>query len=242
MTQQQDQDVAHLTAAVEQTRQDLAATLDTLQARLQPRQVMHDAGEAVLDRAGATTTQAADAISQAVHDFGAQVQTYLHDTPLVATVLGAVATWLTILGQRAHHAGQAAADTAQTTLGQARDQGAQLAAQAQATTATIAAQGGQTAAQAQQQAEHALKRIEHTLRDNPWLVGALTVATGLIIGLTLPKSNQERELYGHARTALSQQMQNLSRDVLGALLGMQGALHTPPAPTADPPAPPPAME
>jgi hypothetical protein len=95
-------------------------------------------------------------------------------------------------------------------------------------------------AAARQRAEDALKRIEQTVRENPWLVGALTIATGVIIGMALPKTAQEREFFSHVRTALAQQLHDLTHDTLGTLLGKNVA-HPATPPPPEPPAPPPAF-
>jgi ElaB/YqjD/DUF883 family membrane-anchored ribosome-binding protein len=224
-------ELATKTAAVEQTRQDIAATVAALQTRLQPQNVLHDARAAVLEGARATASDATNALTQLVREVGAQIQQTLHDAPVAASILGAIASWLTTLDQ--HTAASAAAITGTShALGNAAAaQVSALTAQLHSQMDAIAAEGRQAAGtlghQAQQQIDQSLRQIEHSLGEHPWLAGSLAVALGLTIGLVLPKTPTEHALIEQAKARVASTAHDAATIMRATAAGIQHVAQSP---------------
>jgi ElaB/YqjD/DUF883 family membrane-anchored ribosome-binding protein len=235
---QRQPNVNSLEASVEQTRQDIAATLTALGNRMQPATVLADTRDAIMGGAQNAASQA----ETAVRDLMSAVQQHLPNAPLAEAALGAVVAWLATMGQRAQSAGgntaSTLADSAANATEQARQGAGQLADQvrdrvAQAT-ADLQHNAGEAVANAQTQIGQEFAQLESLLAKNPWLVGALALGVGIAIGVALPETEQERALYGQARDALGVQLgtqvQSAVHGVLGALTPKASAPAVAPAP------------
>jgi len=55
------------------------------------------------------------------------------------------------------------------------------------------------AGQAREQARKVEDRFNQAMRENPLAVGALAVGLGLVIGMALPRTEMEDEVFGRAR-------------------------------------------
>lgn len=200
-------EVAATSAAVEQTRQDIAATVAALQTRLQPQNVLHDAGAAVLDSARATASEATSALTKLVEEVGTQIQQALRDAPLAASILGVIATWLNTLDQQTAASAAAITGTSHALGDVAAAHLNELTTQVHSQMQAIASEGRQAAGelghQAQQQIQQTLHQIELRLNDHPWLAGTLAVAIGLALGLALPKTQAEHDLIEQAKAKVS---------------------------------------
>ncbi len=223
-----------LEASVEQTRQDIAATLTALQGKVQPSAVFADTRDALVGGAQNAITGAEDAVSALMK----AVQQHLPNAPLAEAALGAVVAWLATIGQRAQAAGNGAAASLGTTASEATAQAqqgtAQLADQvrdrvAQATN-DLQQNASEAVARAQTQIGQEFAQLEQMVGKNPWLVGALALGVGVAIGVALPETDQERVLYSQARDAMGGQVQSAIHGVLGALSPKAPATATTPAP------------
>jgi hypothetical protein len=77
---------------------------------------------------------------------------------------------------------------------------------------------GRQASELGEQARHGLRQAQsgfwRTLEEQPLIVGAATVAAGLLVGLLLPSSSQEDELMGRTRDALVDEVTDLGHETL----------------------------
>ena len=106
----------------------------------------------------------------------------------------------------------------QNTAGQMTDQAQQLASQAgdkmQQAASQVQDTASQVADQAQYQAQRAQGWLERSWDENPLAVGALALAAGAVIGLSLPETEPENRLMGSTRDDLMQKAQATAQDTV----------------------------
>jgi ElaB/YqjD/DUF883 family membrane-anchored ribosome-binding protein len=107
------------------------------------------------------------------------------------------------LGQVAEQAG----DTVGRVAGQVGDTASTLATQAQET-------AGNLAHQAQYRARRVEDQIGRTMQDNPLAIGAVALALGTAVGLAVPQTSKENELFGQARDTLVERAQGMAQETL----------------------------
>jgi uncharacterized protein YjbJ (UPF0337 family) len=111
-----------------------------------------------------------------------------------------------VAGQAQEKMGQVT-DQAQEKLGQVTDQ-------AQETFGQVSDQVGQWTDAAQEQAYRVKSRLAQTLDENPLLIGAVAVALGAAIGLSLPRTPQEDQMMGQVRDNLMDKAQATASDTM----------------------------
>lgn len=104
-------------------------------------------------------------------------------------------------------AASSAAGTVQDVAGQVADKAQDFAGQAQD-------QMGEWADTAQQAAYRVRSRFEQMLDENPLLVGAAAVALGAAIGMSVPSTSKEDELFGERRDQLLDKAQDVAQDTM----------------------------
>jgi len=75
---------------------------------------------------------------------------------------------------------------------------------------TVSDTASNLADQAQYQAQRLEDRFQHALTTNPLAVGAVALALGTAVGLTLPQTERENELMGEARDTLVDRAQEVA--------------------------------
>lgn len=98
-------------------------------------------------------------------------------------------------------------DTAEQMKGSVQDTASQVKDQAQQFAGQAQEQVGEWADAAQEQAYVIRSRFEELLDENPLLVGAAAMALGAAIGLSLPGTRKEDELFGQARDDVMEKAQ-----------------------------------
>lgn len=121
-------------------------------------------------------------------------------------------------------------DRVQGTAGQAADQVGQVASSAGSAIGQAADQVGETASalvgqaqeatgnlvdQAQQQTRRVEDRVGRAMQDTPLAVGAVALALGAAIGLAVPGTAKEQEMFGPMRDNLIDQAQGLAQEAIG---------------------------
>jgi ElaB/YqjD/DUF883 family membrane-anchored ribosome-binding protein len=210
-----DKSVTALETQVEATRQDIAATIEALQARLTPQHLFQGAQHS----ASEAGEQVSQSITQLIGNLGNQLQERLHDMPAITAALGAVVAWLTTRANQgatatADNVGQQAQTTAEAALAGAQAQAGQLAEQVRVGAEQATDRLHQGADLAKHQLNQTLRQMEQILQENPWLVGGAMIAVGIALGMALPETAQEREWFTQARDTAGQRLQTLFNEAL----------------------------
>jgi len=105
-------------------------------------------------------------------------------------------------------------DTASNVVGAVSDTASNVAGTVSDTASNVASTVSDTASnladQAQYQAQRLEDRFQHALTTNPLAVGAVALALGTAVGLTLPQTERENELMGEARDTLVDRAQEVA--------------------------------
>lgn len=126
------------------------------------------------------------------------------------------------MGSQVQQKASQVASQAQDKIGQMTDQAqdkiGQMTDQAQDKFGQVTDQAQETFGQwtdaAQQQAHQVKSRLAQTLDENPLLVGAVAVALGAAIGLSLPRTPQEDQIMGPMRDNLMDKAQSTASDTM----------------------------
>jgi uncharacterized protein YjbJ (UPF0337 family) len=113
---------------------------------------------------------------------------------------------------------QRAGETVSGAVGRVQETAGNLASRARETVtgAVGQAQGtaGQWMGQARHQAHDAERRLQAGLNDSPLAFGAIALALGTAVGLTVPVTRKENEWMGEARDRLLDQAQTVAHDTI----------------------------
>jgi ElaB/YqjD/DUF883 family membrane-anchored ribosome-binding protein len=111
-----------------------------------------------------------------------------------------------------------ARDQVSDIAGQARDQVSDIAGHARDMVGGITEQArdrvGDMSGQVQQGAGAAQDWFQHTLQESPLAMGAVAMALGTALGLSLPETPREAQLMGPARDNLVHQAQSVAQDTV----------------------------
>jgi|GEM_PF-3375092 len=271
---------------IEATRQQLNQTIDAIQSRLSPQNLIAGARDSMMSATRDRIDQAGSVVQQTAHGASDVITGALVDTPVIGTLVGAALSIFAHTGKtggttmdpqaqrpidtatqnaqqvasnaaaqaqqlagqaqqfgsqvagQAQQLGSQVADQAQQLGGQVADQAGQIAAQAQQVGGQVAAQaqqvGGQVAAQAQQGAQVVQRQVQgatgwlqHTVEENPLVIGALALAAGIAIGFAVPQTTSEHKLMGGTRDNLVQNVQSSVQDTVQKVQTVaQDAIHS----------------
>jgi ElaB/YqjD/DUF883 family membrane-anchored ribosome-binding protein len=177
---------------IQQTRAEMAATIDAIQDRLSPQHVMEQAKDTVReatvgkvkDMVNSATDTASD-VAGHVQDTAQQAFEYVRENPLPAVLIGVGVAWMLMRTQRS---------------------GPRQAQQAVSG----------TSARVQESWQYYSRRteteFERWMRENPLTVGVAAVAIGAAVGLSMPRTETEDELMGETRDSLVERAQDVARD------------------------------
>jgi len=125
------------------------------------------------------------------------------------------------VGQMANQAGDAMGRLAEQSgevVGRAGEAIGNTAGQVGDTASALATQAQETAGQLAHQAQYRARRVEdqlsRTMQDNPLAVGAVAMALGTAIGLAVPQTQKEHELFGQARDTLVERAQGVAQETM----------------------------
>jgi hypothetical protein len=206
---------------IEQTRADVSATIDAIQSKLTPGQMMDQAITYLRTSLPA--------------DFGRNLAETTRNNPMPVALIGVGIAWLAMSGRngssmgyrrmaseydalgpefegldsegpsigerareathRAREAGEHARDRVSETVHGARERVSETMDGARDTMHRVADRSRRTYAQAR-------SSVSHVVEDQPLVIGALGLAVGAALGAALPRTEQEDELMGDARDSL----------------------------------------
>jgi ElaB/YqjD/DUF883 family membrane-anchored ribosome-binding protein len=220
-----------IAAKIEETRRDMDDTVDAIQQRLAPDQLVAEG----LDR-----------LRDAIERNSERVIATLRRHPIVTSAVGLGIGWLLIEGaspysasryptggyspgmrERASHIGERAREQASHIAEEAREQAAQLSERVKGQAGHLAGQAreqaGQLAGQLRGQAAHAGsyaydqagqagRQFNRLLHDNPMAMSTMGFALGTLLGLLVPETRKEDELMGETRDDLMEKAKEASKE------------------------------
>jgi len=116
------------------------------------------------------------------------------------------------IGEMTGQARQSVGEMASGAAGTVSDVASEAANRAGEMASTTFDSAGQMVSGAGYQMQRAQSTFERALHDSPMAVGALALAAGVAVGLTLPETERERELMGDTRESLMNRAQDMFED------------------------------
>lgn len=183
----------------EAARREIAHTMDLLEQRLSPGQL--------LDRA---LSMAREHGGEFAGNLGRSVK--YHPVPLLLTTVGI--SWLAFTENRPPRSGDGpsaggwfgqARQAGDGALDSAREKAEELTGSVQESAQSVRAGASQAADSLRHQSARVRERFEQTLHDQPLVLGALGLALGAILGGALPRSESEDRTIGEYGDRLREQ-------------------------------------
>ena len=189
---------------IERTRTEMRETLGEIQQRLSPDRLLHQAKESVQEAA-----------KQKMRSVGLttdQVRQYLRKYPAHLLVAGAGVTWLVARRRRSNDREY---EGSMDTYGDRNHSGTEgeHTSRARQVTEQVRGAAATTGAKAQRAWEQAGSSVERWSRENPLAVGAVALAVGAAVGLSIRRTQVENQAFGDVRDSVVDQAGEVARDL-----------------------------
>lgn len=198
INEESQRDPDTLEREAEATRRDIAHTMDLLEQRLSPGQLLDRALSMGREQGGEFAT-----------NLGRQIK--YHPIPLLLTAVGI--SWLAMaenrpqssgaggtsaggLAESARHMGEAAREKAGSISGSLSDSAHSASERMHQTADSLRASASGAAESMRQQGERVRERFQQTLHEQPLVLGALGLALGAILGGAMPRTRYEDRTIG----------------------------------------------
>jgi ElaB/YqjD/DUF883 family membrane-anchored ribosome-binding protein len=222
----------HIESEIAHTRAEVSSTIDAIQRKLTPGQLMDQAVDYFRTSAPA--------------DFGANLSRSIRDNPIPVALVGVGIAWLMMSGQagrgRQHSqseqyagmnpgaltegsaesgvnraasaaadAGRKVKDTMSEMTSRAGDMMTSARERISATAGDTRMRVSELSARTREQMYRTRGTLTHVLEEQPLVVGAIGLAVGAVLGASLPSTRREDELMGGTRD----DMMHSARDAVG---------------------------
>lgn len=232
-TSDSDQRSQEIREEIAQTRDDMSETIDAIQDRLAPSNLVAHAGETVRNAATAKVKQMANTANNAADQvLGSSLMDTVRSNPLPAALIGLGAAWMifsnrsrsgngggsnrrgsqrdwrSITAPRMHDDVSEGAVGTSGTGGSGtamREYTGEIASKAQDVVDNV--RDG-----AQRTGRRARVSFDRVMRENPLALGAAAAIVGVAVGASIPTTDAENELMGEARNKVVEHARHLAGD------------------------------
>lgn len=234
-----DERARELRAEIAEARGAMSETIEAIQDRLKPSNIVANAGETVrtatTEKVKQMANTAGDAADRMMNN---SFMDTVRDNPVPAAMIGVGAAWLIMKGRsesRRYGNGRAASrgayersgdyDWRQRTAGSTAISGREPLEQDETGSGVTgaAAEAVSRASEYVTDARYAVRRtsrraqntLDRVMRDNPLALGAAATIVGAAIGMSLPPTETENELMGDARDTVVERARGMAADAAG---------------------------
>jgi len=242
-----DRRTEEIRSEIEHTREEMAETIDAIQEKLRPRNIVANATErvktATTERVRAMADMAGDTaqtvVSRTRESAGGLMDT-IRENPIPAAMIGVGAAWLfssaagssnRSRGSNGYSYGDSYGDeygagrSLRRTRGYAYGSEASRTSgwreQASESTEDLTARAkeyvGETTDTLRRTSRRAQNQFQRMMTENPLLVGAGALMLGAAFGLAVPETDRENELMGETRDTLVDRAQQMAGDAASKL-------------------------
>ena len=228
-------DPERIRTEIERTREDMSETIDEIQDRLSPRNLMSQARETVKEKTVGRVKQAARNVGQSASEWADQtrgaasdVTTSVRQNPWPALLIGGGTAWMLLdnvrrrrrdteyreydrgaYGTYAYESAEySGADQGSESQGVAGEYGTSRMPYDYETTGTRWRGRGQSSMR------RGASQFQDLLHRNPLAVSAVAAAIGVAVGLALPETERENRLMGDARDNLLDRAQGAAQSAV----------------------------
>jgi hypothetical protein len=210
-----DRRAREIQGEIAHTRAELSETIDALQEKLRPGNLVSDATEKVK----AATTERVRGMAEMASERAQGFVQGARQNPIPALMVGAGVAWMLI--DRARHRGNRPSEHAEWSEYTAPGYGAYNDTEDYYRSSSPRMQGGrwsgqrssaegmrawtrEAGAEARHTARRAQNGLQRMMRENPLLVGAAAMLVGAAVGASLPETEKENEWMGETRDTVGE--------------------------------------
>lgn len=228
-----DENTEQLRADIEDTRADMSQTLNEIQERLSPENLMDQAKEAVreatigkVERAVGQVGETLSAVTEparevagragnAIKEVGTTVGDQIWKNPIPIALIGLGVGMLVMKNYRGQSYGSSSSPRRFPQTQQPQSTGSSTLNQVKETASDLANRSTQTLNDLGTKAKNGASRFGEIMRDNPLAAGAVAIAAGTAVGLLIPSTQIESEYIGETGERLVDRVEDVARDALG---------------------------
>jgi len=209
---------------IERTRGEMSETLDAIQEKLRPGNIVANATERVKSATTETVRHMADSASETTRqamdytrDTASGMGGFIKDNQLPLALIGIGTAWL-LTGRTKDRNGRysrSQGSRRQSTRpweGRSQWRSGEFDYRRTGESDSVWDSRSNTADALQRTSRRAQNQLERVLDENPIVVGAGAVVLGAMLGLIVPESNAENRMMGSARDAVIERGQEMARD------------------------------
>ena len=226
-----DMRTRELEAEIADTREELSETVEAIQEKLRPSNIISEGTDAVKTAA----TERVRNMTDTATDTAYRVVESTRENPWPALMIGAGVAWLLIDRTRDGRSDSARYQssryqvpgygTSGRRLSMDIDDADDWARERQYGAASYGSYGSGTSARSiRDTTRRAQTGLQRMLRENPLLVAAAAVLTGAAVGGALPQTEKENELMGEARDQVMDRAQGAAREAADSVRDVAGAV------------------
>ena len=225
---------AEIRSDIEQTRADMSETIEAIQDRLRPSNLVSQATDTVRDATVGKVKQVAESARSSLRsrgytsDYGSStggtVMDRIRENPIPAALAVASVAWIAFRGNGRRRTSPAIYGSTRNGEAYVRETviSEDVDDERWSDESSLSGRSGGMASGVTDRVRGATARmryatsgtrdgLERVARDNPLAAGAIAAAVGLTIGLALPETERENELMGEARDAVVNRAKDAAR-------------------------------
>jgi len=207
---------------IDRTRDDISETIDAIQDRLSPRNVVSRAADSVREATIGKVREMAHNVQDRMPAYGDDysrggIVERIRENPVPAAIAAASLAWIAFSGRRRSYSPEFGRAIYGSTRGgepYVRETRIDLSeSESQGWAGSTSAMGGGSGSEWRSDTRDSMQRTGSQLRaarrraqrmtdERPFAAGAMAAAVGLAIGLVIPETEREDELMGDAKEAL----------------------------------------
>jgi Protein of unknown function (DUF3618) len=198
---------------IEETRQEMSETIEAIQEKLRPSNLVSEAASATSERVKHMAYSAVDTAEDWWEaSGGSSFLDRIRRNPVPAALAGAGLVWLAFSnGGHSRRSGYDYDRSASRKRGREYGGWQEGDASRESVTSRVASSAETALHETRRVARRSQNRLNQMLRDNPIAVGAGAMVLGAAVGLALPETERENELMGETRDNALEQAQHLAQ-------------------------------
>jgi len=223
-----EQRAAEIRSDIDQTRAEMSETVDAIQERLRPSNIVSSATESVRNATVGKVKDMARSARETLRgeggaDYGRgyRVMDRVRDNPIPTAIAAASVAWIAFSGRRPRPRMRPAiygstrdgeAFVRETVIADPDDRESDFEYDRAGMTARTQSTVGDFGRRMQRATSNAQTGVQRFIRENPLAAAAVAAAVGATIGLALPETERENQLMGEARDSVVDRAKEAARD------------------------------
>jgi hypothetical protein len=187
---------------IQQIRDEMSHTIETIQERVSPQHLMDQAREAVQEMTHGAAADVAKNARDTAATAGSAAWNAAREHPIPVALAGLGLGWLLTHRSQIQQTGQQVSEVRE-----------QIAGPMGAAVGHVQETTQQIGSQAATQVNRAGSLLQQAIHDNPLAVGAAALAVGAVVGLAVPQTQQEHQIMGPTRDKLVVKAQDTAHEV-----------------------------